>query len=96
MGLIRIAIDNTSVTDGVVVNDDSRVVGPLGCHDTGVTFLLLGLKVALADAADGAYPVVGDVLKRCSSGDTAIGISYCGVVDVTANFANVLHKLVIV
>ena len=54
---------------------------------------LLGLKVALADAADGAYPVVGDVLKRCSCGDAAIGITYCGVVDVAAYFTNVLHKL---
>ena len=55
--------------------------------------LLLGLEVVLADAADGAYPIVGDVLKRCSCGDAAIGITYCGVVDVTANFTNVLHKL---
>ena len=53
----------------------------------------LGLEIVLANAADGAYPVVGNVLKRCSCGNTAIGITYCGVIDVTANFANVLHKL---
>jgi len=54
---------------------------------------LLGLKVALADATDGAYPVVGDVFKRCSCGDATIGITYCGVINVTTNFANVLHNL---
>ena len=37
--------------------------------------LLLGLEVVLADAANGAYPVIGDVLKRCSCGDAAIGIT---------------------
>ena len=61
------------------------------CHL--IKCLLLGFEVVLADTADGAYPIVGDVLKRCSCGDTAIGIAYCGVVDVTANFTNVLHKL---
>ena len=55
--------------------------------------VLLRFEIALADTADGAYPIVGDVLKRCSCGDAAIRITYCGVVDVTANFANVLHKL---
>ena len=55
--------------------------------------VLLRFEIALADTADGAYPIVGDVLKRCSCGDAAIGITYCGVIDVTANFANVLHKL---
>ena len=53
----------------------------------------LGLEIALADSTDGAHPVVGDVLKGCSSGDAAIGISYRGVIDVAADFANVLHKL---
>ena len=55
--------------------------------------VLLRFEIALADTADGAYPIVGDVLKCRSCGDAAIGISYCGVVDVTANFTNVLHKL---
>ena len=54
--------------------------------------MLLGLEIILADAADGAYPIVGDVLERCSWGNATIGISYCGVVDVAANFANVLHN----
>ena len=58
------------------------------CH----LFLLLGFEVALADDTNGTYPVVGDVLKRCSCGDAAIGIAHCGIVDVTANFTNVLHK----
>ena len=58
------------------------------CH-----LILFGLEVALADATDGTYPVVGDVFKRCSCGDAAIGITYCGIVDVTANFTNVLHNL---
>ena len=54
---------------------------------------LLGFEITLADAAEGAYPVVGDVLKCCPCGNAAIGITYCGVVDVAANFTNVLHKL---
>ena len=53
----------------------------------------LGLEIALADSTDGANPVVGDVLKGCSSGNAAIRISYRGVIDVAADFANVLHKL---
>ena len=54
--------------------------------------MLLGLEIVLANTADGAYPIVGNVLEGCSRGDATVGISYCGVIDVTANFANVLHN----
>ena len=53
---------------------------------------LLRLEFVFANATDGAYPVIGDILKRCSWLDATIGISYCGVIDVTAYFANVLHN----
>lgn len=53
---------------------------------------LLGLKLVFAYATDGAYPIIGDILKGCSWLDATVGISYCGVIDVTANFANVLHN----
>ena len=53
---------------------------------------LLGLELVFAYATDGAYPIIGDILKGCSWLDATVGISYCGVIDVTANFANVLHN----
>ena len=54
---------------------------------------LLRLELVFAYATDGAYPIIGDILKGCSWLDATIGISYCGVIDVTAYFTNVLHNL---
>ena len=53
---------------------------------------LLRLEFVFAYATDGAYPIIGNILKGCSWLDATVGISYCGVIDVTANFANVLHN----
>jgi len=50
---------------------------------------LVDLEVALARAADGAEPVVRDVLERGARRDPAIGISLGGVVDEPAGGADV-------
>ena len=60
-----------------------------GGHD-----LLLDGEIVFAYAADGAYPIFGNVFKGCAGGDAAIGVAYFGVIHITAGFANVLlHKL---
>ena len=40
--------------------------------------------------ADGAYPIFGKVLEFCTGGYAIVGISYCRIVLVSADFANVL------
>ena len=52
---------------------------------------LLRLELVFAYATDGANPIIGDILKGCSWLDATIGISYCGIIDVTAYFANASH-----
>ena len=49
-----------------------------------------GIKGILAHAADGADPIIGNILKGSAGSDTAIGIAKLGVVNVTAN-ALVFH-----
>ena len=49
-----------------------------------------GLEVVLAYATEWAYPVVGDVFEGGTWGDAAVGIACCGVIDVTADVANIL------
>ena len=58
---------------------------------------LLGRReVALADTADGAHPVFGDVFEGSTGLDAAVGIAGFGVVDVTAYVAYILfHKLLV-
>jgi len=41
----------------------------------------------LADTANGAGPIIGDVFECCAGGDTAIRVADCRVVNVTASFA---------
>ena len=52
--------------------------------------LFLYGEVVLAYAADGAYPVFGDVFKGSAGGDAAVGVAYFGVINVTTGVANVL------
>ena len=54
--------------------------------------LLLGLEAVLTYTTDGANPIIGDILKCCSWSDSAIGIAFCWIVNVSANFTNVLHN----
>ena len=51
---------------------------------------LLSLEHILAEAADGAGPGLGDLFPGGAGGNTVVGISDGGVVDVTAG-ADVLH-----
>ena len=51
--------------------------------------LLHGGELVFAYAADGAYPVVGEVGERCSGLDAVVGVAYCGVVDPVAYFTYV-------
>ena len=53
--------------------------------------LCLG-ELILAYAAEGAYPVSGEVFKGCAGSDAVFGITYCGVVFIPANVTNVLHN----
>jgi hypothetical protein len=54
--------------------------------------LLLGLEAIFAYTTDGANPIIGDILKCCSWSDSAIGIAFCWVINITANFTYVLHN----
>lgn len=52
-------------------------------------------ELVLAYAADGAYPVVGQVFKLGAGRNPAVGIAYGGVIDPVADFANVfVHSVV--
>jgi hypothetical protein len=48
--------------------------------------------LVLANAAEGAYPVGGEVFKGCAWSDAVFGIAYCGVVLMPAYITNVLHN----
>ena len=51
---------------------------------------LVQREIVLADAADGAYPVVGDVRKGGARRDAAVRVAHFRVLDVAAYVANVL------
>jgi len=56
--------------------------------------LLFYREVVLTNTADGAYPILGDVFKRSARSDTAIGIAYFWIINITTCVANVLfHNL---
>ena len=52
--------------------------------------LLVLLEVLLADAACGAGPVIGDVFERGAGGYAGFRVTFCGVVDVAADYAYIL------
>jgi hypothetical protein len=54
--------------------------------------LIFRLEFVFAYTANGAYPIIGDILKSCSWLNTTVRVTYCGVIDITANFTNVLHN----
>ena len=57
----------------------------------GFVFLLcFRFEIVLADATDGAAPVVGQLLKGGAGDNAVVGIALCRIVNMTANFANVL------
>ena len=47
-------------------------------------------EVALTYSAQGAYPIFWQVFKGRTGLDAVVGITYCGVVLVTADVANIL------
>ena len=52
-----------------------------------------GFEIIFAHAAKGAHPVIGNVFKCCTWGNATVGVSCCGVIDVTADAAYILfHK----
>ena len=50
-----------------------------------------GSKSVLAQAADGAHPILGDILPFGAGGDAAVGIADFGIVDVTAGAFKFFH-----
>jgi hypothetical protein len=55
-------------------------------------YFSLRLELIFAYTTDGAYPIIGDILKCCSWLDATVRITYCGVIDVTAYFTYILHN----
>ena len=53
--------------------------------------LLLG-EVFLAYSTKGAHPVFGEVLEGRSGFNTVVGVAYGGVIDITADIANILFQ----
>lgn len=55
----------------------------------GVSGLFHDFKHVFADTAEGAYPIVGNILKCGSGSDASVGITYFGVIDPLAYSADV-------
>lgn len=53
-------------------------------------FLFHRTKTTLIYAADRAYPVFRNILKRCTRRDTAIRISNLGIIDISAGITYIL------
>ena len=66
----------------------------IGSKPSGL--LLYGLEILFAYAAQGANPLVGNLLERGVGCDARIGISDGGVIDPTTYCASVLFHLVVV
>lgn len=47
-------------------------------------------EIFFSDTTEGAYPVVGNFFKRCSGGDSSIGVSHGRVVNPIAYCATIL------
>jgi hypothetical protein len=58
--------------------------------DSVIFLLLFCREVVLAYAADGAYPVFGDVFEGGAGGDAVVGVAHFRVIHVTTGVANVL------
>lgn len=60
------------------------------CDDRTRRLVVYRTEIFLAYRAERANPVGGNVLKGRAGGNTIVGISLCGVVNVAANVANIL------
>lgn len=47
-------------------------------------FVLLLLKSGFIKTANGANPIVGNVLELCSGGNSAVGVADFGIINVSA------------
>lgn len=56
---------------------------------------LFGNEIALAKTADGAYPIIGDILPLGSWCDTAVGVAYFRVVNIAAGAYILSHKIIL-
>ena len=54
--------------------------------------LIFWFEIILTYTTNWAYPVVRDIFKSCFWLNATVWITYCGVVDISANFTNVLHN----
>ena len=55
-----------------------------------MVLLLDNAEVVLANTAEGAYPVVWNILESCSRLDAAVRIAYFRVIDITAYITYIL------
>ena len=47
--------------------------------------VLLCFENLLAEAADGAYPIVWECFKRCACGDAILWVANLGVIDIVTS-----------
>jgi len=65
-----------------------------GYCNSPVSQLFLFLEIVLADAAERAFPVVGEFFKRSPRRNVVLWIADFGIIDVTTDFANVLFHFI--
>ena len=58
--------------------------------------LRLLYEILFPYAADGAYPIVGDILEGGAGGDSSVGVAYRGVINPVAYFTSVFFHLFII
>ncbi len=56
--------------------------------------LFLFLEIVLADAAEWAFPVIGEFLERCTRRNVVLRVADFGIINVTTNFTNVLFHFI--
>ena len=73
-----------------MITRDDRLIPGLPLPRANKQIKLCGLEILLAYAANGALPILRDILECCSGCNSAVGIAYFGVILVTAKCANIL------
>ena len=61
----------------------------LSCLRYGLFFRA---ELVLANAAERADPVFGNLFPRCAGGYTVLGIAELGIIDIAADIADVFHS----
>ena len=66
----------------------------ISCGGMTAGVLRLLYEILFPYAADGAYPIVGDILEGGAGGDSSVGVAYRGVINPVAYLTSVLfHSL---